>query len=230
MRNLVVLSGAGMSAESGIKTFRDAGGLWEGHDVMEVASPLGWRKNPQKVLDFYNARRKNVNDSQPNKGHKILAELEAFINVNIITQNIDDLHERAGSTNILHLHGEINKCESSIDPEFISDVSNGEIKLGEFCPKGGQLRPHIVWFGEAVPNMEQAMQIVRHADLLLVIGTSMKVYPAAGLSLYAPEDCETWLIDPNPDHDSGGLFKRIVTGASEGMEEFKKALMKKRWF
>lgn len=219
MKNLVVLTGAGMSAESGIQTFRDAGGLWEGYDVMEVASPEGWRKNPGKVLDFYNARKQNVLDSKPNQGHLLLAELEQKLAVTIITQNIDDLHERAGSSKVIHLHGEIRKCRSVLNKHEIWDCKE-PIKLGDLCPKGGQIRPHIVWFGEAVPKIDEAIPIIVEADILLVIGTSMDVYPAAGLVNYAKNNIPIILIDPNPNHQSTRNFKHIVKGASEGIKDF----------
>src|SRR5688572_15210372 len=182
---LVVLSGAGMSAESGLKTFRDSDGLWEGYDVAEVATPRAWKKNPGLVLDFYNMRRKNILDAQPNAGHFGLAELENHFDVHIITQNIDDLHERAGSTNVLHLHGEILKMRSEHSEELIYDI-RGDINLGDKAEDGAQLRPAIVWFEEPVPMIEQAIPLVRSADIFLVIGTSLVVYPAAGLVNYAP--------------------------------------------
>lgn len=220
MKKLVVLTGAGISAESGIRTFRDAGGLWEGYDVMEVASPEAWEKNPALVLDFYNQRRRNVLDAQPNKAHRLLASLESDYDVHIITQNIDDLHERAGSTNIIHLHGEIRKSRSSIDESLVFDMDSDVIELGEVCPLGSQLRPHIVWFGEPVPMIEKAALHVMEADILLVVGTSMEVYPAAGLTQIAPNDCPVYLIDPNPSHSAGHTFTHIVDVASAGMRQF----------
>lgn len=220
MKKLVVLTGAGISAESGIRTFRDAGGLWEGYDVMEVASPEAWEKNPALVLDFYNQRRRNVLDAQPNDAHRLLASLESEYDVQIITQNIDDLHERAGSTNIIHLHGEIRKSRSSIDESLVFDMDGDVIELGEVCPLGSQLRPHIVWFGEPVPMIEKAALHVMEADMLLVVGTSMEVYPAAGLTQIAPNDCPVYLIDPNPSHSASHTFTHIVGVASEGMRQF----------
>ncbi len=218
MKKLVVLTGAGISAESGIKTFRGSGGLWEGYDVMEVASPEGWQKNPELVLDFYNQRRRNVLDSQPNGAHYDLANLETRYNVQIITQNIDDLHERAGSKNIIHLHGEILKSRSTVDEKMVFEMTSDRIEVGDLCPQGSQLRPHIVWFGESVPLIEKAALHVAEADLLLVVGTSMEVYPAAGLSQMAPQNCPVFLIDPNPSHTAGSLFTQIVDVASSGLK------------
>jgi NAD-dependent deacetylase len=218
VKKLVVLTGAGISAESGIKTFRDAGGFWEGYDVMEVASPEGWHKNPALVLDFYNQRRRNILDAKPNEAHKLLAALENRYDVHIITQNIDDLHERAGSKNIIHLHGEILKSRSTVDDNLVFDMTSDRIKLGDLCPLGSQLRPHIVWFGESVPLIEEAAIHVVEADLLLVVGTSMEVYPAAGLSQMVPQGCPVYLIDPNPSHSAGSLFTQIVDVASIGLK------------
>ncbi|MCK4701157.1 MAG: NAD-dependent deacylase [Bacteroidales bacterium] len=200
MQKLVVLSGAGMSAESGLKTFRDMGGLWEQYDVTEVASPQAWETNQELVLRFYNERRKQLLESEPNKGHIGLVELEKFFNVEIITQNVDDLHERAGSSKVLHLHGEIRKARSTVDPALVYEIDGWELKKGDRCEKGSQLRPHIVWFGEAVPAIEDAARITGTADILVVIGTSLNVYPAAGLINYAPGNCEIYLIDPNDVH------------------------------
>ncbi|MBO6515675.1 MAG: NAD-dependent deacylase [Bacteroidia bacterium] len=227
MKKLVVLTGAGISAESGIQTFRGADGLWEGHDVTEVASPEGWRRNRELVLDFYNQRRKNVLDVEPNRGHHVLHELEANFDVHIITQNIDDLHERAGSSNILHLHGEILKSRSTVDATLVYTMTKATIELGETCEKGSQLRPHIVWFGEAVPMIEPAAELVSEADILVVVGTSMEVYPAAGLTQFAPVDCPIYLIDPNPTHSASKRFKHIVAGGSEGLERLKQELLEK---
>ncbi|MFT7590037.1 MAG: NAD-dependent deacetylase [Limisphaerales bacterium] len=193
---LIVLTGAGMSAESGISTFRDSGGIWEQHDIMEVASPKGWQVNPGLVLNFYNQRRAQLNEVEPNAGHFKLAELEQDFEVQIITQNVDDLHERAGSTNILHLHGELRKARSTADPTDIW-VHKEDIKLGDTCRLGGQVRPHIVWFGEEVPMIQQAMIDCGSAQVLVVIGTSMAVYPAASLVHYVPADIPKFLIDPN---------------------------------
>jgi NAD-dependent deacetylase len=196
MKNIVILTGAGISAESGIKTFRDSGGLWEGHDVMEVASPEGWRKNPALVLDFYNMRRKDALAAQPNAAHKALVELSKQFNVHIITQNVDDLHERAGSANVLHLHGKLFESRSTLNPRDIYPVDGWELNIGDKCPRGSQLRPNIVWFGEAVPMMEIAATIVMKADIFMVIGTSLQVYPAASLIDYVSEETDIIVIDP----------------------------------
>lgn len=197
MRKIVVLTGAGISAESGLKTFRDAGGLWEGHDVMEVASVEGWMNNPRKVLDFYNMRRKEAAEARPNKAHLALAELESYYDVTIVTQNVDDLHERAGSSHIIHLHGRLNQARSVMDPDLIYDIGTGDIVFGDCDDRGNQLRPNVVWFGEPVPMMEPAVAVTREADFFIVIGTSLAVYPAAGLLDLLDEDIPVYLIDPN---------------------------------
>ncbi len=196
-KKLVILSGAGISAESGIPTFRDSNGLWEGHDVMDVATPEGWQKNKALVLDFYNQRRKNALEVAPNKGHQILADLEVHYDVTIITQNVDNLHERAGSTNVLHLHGELFKSRSTLDPSLVYDMEGWELNLGDTCEKGSQLRPHIVWFGEMVPMMDVAVEITMQADIFIVVGTSLQVYPAAGLLSYVADAVPKYIIDPN---------------------------------
>lgn len=199
-KKLVVLTGAGISAESGIATFRDADGLWEGHDVMEVATPQGWRKNPELVLDFYNQRRKNAHTAEPNAGHKILAELEQEFDVRIVTQNVDNLHERAGSTNVIHLHGKLFESRSTLDPSLVYPIEGWELKLGDKCERGSQLRPNIVWFGEPVPMMEKAMEETVQADIFLVVGTSLLVYPAASLVDFVEEDSPIFVVDPKlPD-------------------------------
>ena len=197
MKNLVVLTGSGISSESGLRTFREMGGLWEEYDVMEVASPQAWDSDMELVLRFYNERRKQLISAKPNPGHIGLAELEKYFNVEIITQNVDDLHERAGSTNILHLHGELKKVRSTTDPSLIYELDGWELKAGDTCEKGSQLRPHIVWFGEAVPAIETAIEIVQKADILAIIGTSMVVYPAAGLINYVSSSTPIFVIDPN---------------------------------
>lgn len=204
MKKLVVLTGAGISAESGIKTFRDSDGLWEGHDVMQVASPEGWRKDPALVLDFYNQRRRNLLSVKPNKAHEVLAELEEHFEVTIITQNIDNLHELGGSSNVLHLHGELLKIRGVEHPNTIydTDPQNPDIILGDLCPNGSQLRPHIVWFGEAVPMIEPAIEIVEQADLFMVVGTSLVVYPAAGLLEYAPKKAPRFIVDKDAPYVS----------------------------
>jgi NAD-dependent deacetylase len=196
MKKLVILTGAGMSSESGIKTFRDSGGLWEEYDVSEVATPTAWMKNKELVLRFYNERRRQLAASKPNEGHFGLAQLEKYFDVQIITQNIDDLHERAGSTKILHLHGELTKARSSVDKSLIYDIGYRDIVPGDNCEKGSQLRPHIVWFGEEVPMMDEAANLTGNADIFVVVGSSLNVYPAAGLINYAPAKASLWLIDP----------------------------------
>ena len=197
MKNIVVLTGAGISAESGLKTFRDADGLWEGHAIMEVASPEGFHKNPALVLDFYNQRRRQLQTVKPNKAHLILKELENSFNVHIITQNVDDLHERAGSSNVLHLHGELLKVSSTKNPELVYDWNN-DLVLGDLCEEKAQLRPYIVWFGEDVPLLEKAAEITLQADILVIIGTSMQVYPAASLIQYTKAGIPIYFIDPKP--------------------------------
>jgi len=197
MRKIVVLTGAGMSAESGINTFRDADGLWEGHDVMEVASPEGFRRNPELVLDFYNQRRRQLLSVKPNAAHMALAELEKKYDLTIITQNVDDLHERAGSKDVIHLHGELLKARSVANDAIIYDCKV-DIKLGDLCPNGTQLRPHIVWFGEAVPKLEIAAEITSMANILVIVGTSMQVFPAASLINYAKSGIPIYFIDPRP--------------------------------
>lgn len=204
---IAVLTGAGISAESGIKTFRDSDGLWEGHDIYEVASPQGWQKNKSLVLDFYNKRRAQLAEVKPNKAHFALAKLQEKYEVVIITQNVDDLHERAGSKNIIHLHGELTKSQSTINPNLVYDIGTKPINLGDKCEMGSQLRPFIVWFGEAVPKIVVAMDEVKTSDILIIIGTSMQVYPAAGLVEYAKTDAPIYYIDPKPDHI--GLNKQI---------------------
>ena len=197
MKKLVVLTGAGISAESGIKTFRDSGGLWEQHDVMDVASIDGWYRNPSLVLEFYNQRRKQLESAHPNRAHVILAELEKDFDVQIITQNVDNLHERAGSRHVLHLHGELTKVRSSKSTAHVEDIVYREIHPGDLCADGSQLRPHIVWFGEAVPLIEEAERLVSEADIFAVIGTSLNVYPAADLVTSLPQEARAFLIDPN---------------------------------
>lgn len=219
MQKLVVLTGAGISAESGIKTFRDSGGLWEGYDIYEVASPRGWAKNPALVLDFYNLRRKNVAGANPNAAHTGLVALEPYFDVQIITQNVDDLHERAGSKNVLHLHGEIFKMRSELDVyhEQVTTIK-GDINLGDTAPDGGQYRPHIVWFEEAVPMLEQAVELVRQADIFVIIGSSLQVYPAAGLIHEVPSSAPRYIIDTNiPSLPADLRVKPIQAAASEGV-------------
>jgi NAD-dependent deacetylase len=223
MRRIVVLSGAGISAESGIQTFRDSNGLWENHRIEDVATPEAWAKNPELVLDFYNLRRKAAALSQPNLAHISLAELEKDFEVNIITQNVDDLHERGGSSNVLHLHGELTQARSVLNENLILNIGNQNIKLGDKAPDGAQLRPHIVWFGEMVPMLDRAAEICEKADIFVVIGTSLQVYPAAGLINYVPKNAKVFVIDPNiPDikNNSFYSFRTISKIASEGVLDF----------
>lgn len=196
MKKIVVLTGAGISAESGIKTFRDSDGLWENHRVEDVATPQAWHKNPELVLDFYNARRRQLFEVEPNAAHYALKELEKDYEVAIVTQNVDNLHERAGSSNVLHLHGLLTQARSTFNPALVYDIGRRDLNIGDTCEKGSQLRPHIVWFGEAVPNIEPAAEIVSQADILMIIGTSLLVYPAAGLLYYAPAHSQKFYIDP----------------------------------
>ena len=223
MKHLVVLTGAGMSAESGIKTFRDANGLWEGHDVMEVATPQGFAKNPALVLDFYNQRRRQLLEVQPNSAHLALAQLETDFKVTIITQNVDDLHERAGSNTIIHLHGELLKARSTHNDQDIFDWRK-DIQIGDVCGKGYQIRPHIVWFGEAVPLIEKAMEVCETADILMIIGTSMQVYPAASLMHYVKQNTPIYYVDPKPalaQSDNVLVFsENASTGVLKAIQHF----------
>ena len=218
---MVILSGAGISAESGLKTFRDSDGLWEGYDVTEVATPRGWRKNPQLVLDFYNMRRRDVAAAKPNAAHVGLAELEKHFDVTIITQNIDDLHERGGSTNVMHLHGEIFKMRSENDEQLIYDI-RGDINLGDKADDGSQLRPNIVWFEEAVPMIEEAIPVVHNADIFVVVGTSLVVYPAAGLINYVPAFAPKYIIDKQvPVTQNFHNLVAIKKPATEGVKDLR---------
>ncbi len=222
--NIVILTGAGMSAESGINTFRDSNGLWEGHDVMEVASPEGWNANQNLVLDFYNQRRKQLLEVNPNKAHKALADLEKIYSVNIITQNVDDLHERAGSSNVLHLHGELLKVRSTVINATVLKWKK-DLTQGDVCKDGYQLRPHIVWFGEEVPEMDNAIKIVQKANILIIIGTSMQVYPAASLLQFAPPHIKVFFIDPKPSINSTERItvyaEKATTGVAKAIEFIK---------
>ena len=227
MKNLVILTGAGMSSESGIRTFRDSGGLWEEYDVTEVATPMAWMKNRDLVLRFYNERRAQLARAVPNTGHTGLAELEKYFNVQIITQNIDNLHERAGSTRVLHLHGELTKARSTADPSLIYDIGYNDIKPGDKCERGSQLRPHIVWFGEAVPMMDEAVRITSTADIFVVIGSSLNVYPAAGLIEYAPSGASLWLIDPKEvNAPVSRKIEIIMAPATKGVKILSENLMR----
>ncbi len=228
MKKLVVLTGSGISAESGIRTFREMGGLWEEYDVHEVASPQGWDRDMDLVLRFYNERRKQLRDSEPNQGHISIAELEEYFDVEVITQNVDNLHERAGSSRILHLHGELTKVRSTGDPNLVYELDGWELKQGDTCEKGHQLRPHIVWFGEPVPLIEEAVRITSQADAFAIIGTSLAVYPAAGLVDYAPSDAPIYLVDPNdipvPLHREVEVIREK---ASKGVPVLKEKLLER---
>lgn len=228
MKKIVALTGSGISAESGLKTFRDSGGLWEGYDIMEVASLQGWTRNPEIVLEFYNQRRKQALEAKPNEAHLILAELQDFFEVSVITQNVDNLHEKAGSKHIIHLHGELFKSRSTLDESLVYDVDGWELKWGDKCEKGSQLRPHIVWFGEMVPMMDNAVRETLTADIFLVIGTSMVVYPAASLIDYVRSDVPKFIVDPNmPNiYPRKNLFL-IEEKASTGMKKVKEELLNK---
>lgn len=231
MKNLVVLTGAGMSAESGISTFRDAGGLWDQYPVEQVATPEGYAANPKLVIDFYNERRKQLLTVKPNRGHELVAEMEKYFNVTVITQNIDNLHERAGSSRVVHLHGELTKVTSSRqpgNPDYIKDLKpeEYEVHMGDLAGDGSQLRPFIVWFGESVPMIETAIDYVETADVFLIIGTSLNVYPAAGLLNYVPAGVPVYLIDPKQVPIASGRQVHVIRkGASEGMEELKKIVV-----
>jgi NAD-dependent deacetylase len=225
MKKLVVLSGSGISAESGLKTFRETGGLWESYDVMEVASIEGWEKNNELVLQFYNERRKQLETAKPNAAHFGLVDLENNYDVKIVTQNVDNLHEQAGSKNVLHLHGELTKVRSLGDESLVYDIGYKEIKMGDKCDKGFQLRPHIVWFGEPVPAIEDAAVLCQDADIFVVIGTSMNVYPAAGLINYVPKSAQIFVIDPNEPYMSlTNNIEFIQEKATIGIEILKNKL------
>ncbi len=225
-KKLVVLTGAGISAESGIATFRDSGGLWEGHKVEDVATPEGWNKNPALVLEFYNQRRKQALHVKPNRGHSILVELEQYFEVTVITQNVDNLHERAGSSHIVHLHGSLFESRSTADERLIYPVKGWELKVGDRCEKGSQLRPNIVWFGEMVPMIEVAAHHASQSDIFLVVGTSLVVYPAAGLIHYVPVESPKFVVDPKtPEIGSIPYLTMIADKASTGMDTVKKQLL-----
>ena len=225
-KKLVILSGAGISAESGIATFRDSGGLWEGHRVEDVATPEGWRKDPLLVLDFYNQRRKKALEVKPNRGHEIIAELQKEFEVSVVTQNVDSLHERAGSKKVIHLHGSLFESRSTKDESLVYPIKGWELKWGETCEKGSQLRPNIVWFGEAVPLMEIATDLAASADIFVVVGTSMVVYPAAGLINYVPKKVPKFIVDPNTPAVSGFNNLEFITDiASIGMEKVRQKIL-----
>ena len=235
MKKIVVLTGAGVSAESGVSTFRDSDGLWENHNVEDVASIEGWYRNPQLVLDFYNARRAQLPTVKPNAAHVAIADLEREYKVTVVTQNVDNLHERAGSTKIIHLHGELTKVRpenccnerDGFSEETVFDIGSDEIHIGDLAPNGAQLRPHIVWFGEAVPKIEAAIDAVEAADVLLIVGTSLQVYPAAGLYRYAKMDTPIYVIDPKDVPLRDKRVTHIKDVATKGMEELKKLINRK---
>lgn len=226
MKNLVVLTGAGISAESGISTFRDSGGLWEQYRIEDVATPEGWARDPKLVTNFYNQRRKQLLEVEPNYGHIALVELEKYFNVYVVTQNVDNLHERAGSKNIVHLHGELTKVRSERFDHLIYELTPDryEVKIGDKCEKGFQLRPHIVWFGEAVPMLEEAVRLAQKADIFVVVGTSLNVYPAASLVHYVQPEVPVYVVDPNSVAINDSRWHYIRLGASEGMKEFIKQI------
>jgi len=227
MKKLVVLTGAGISAESGIPTFRDSNGLWEGFRVEDVASPEGWAKDPAQVLDFYNQRRKRAHEVKPNRGHEILAELEKDFEVTVVTQNVDNLHERAGSSHVIHLHGSLFESRSTADERLVYPIEGWELKIGDKCEKGSQLRPNIVWFGEMVPLMDTAVRYAADADVFLIVGTSLVVYPAAGLIQYVAYDVPKFLVDPKAlDIGDFPSLQMIADKASTGMEKVRTELMK----
>lgn len=224
---IVVFTGAGVSAESGIRTFRDGNGLWEDHRIEDVATPEAWRRDPGRVLRFYNDRRSAVLNARPNAAHLAIAELQRKFEVNVVTQNVDDLHERAGSKQVLHLHGEIRMARSTVDPHFITPINGPTLELGDLCPMGSQLRPHIVWFGEEVPMLEPAAQLMARADLLIVVGTSLQVYPAAGLIHYTRPDAPVHVIDPAELHlPTHMIHHRFL--ATEGVSQLCAALLSTR--
>ena len=226
MKRIVILTGAGISAESGVKTFRGSNGLWNNYRIEEVASPIAWEKDPKLVLEFYNQRRKQLFEVNPNAAHYALAKLEEKYHTQIITQNVDDLHERAGSENILHLHGELKKARSTVDSGLVYELKDWPLNIGDKCEQGSQLRPHIVWFGEAVPAIMDAIQIVKRADIFIVIGTSMVVYPAAGLINYVSDETPKYLIDPNAEEVSGIRNLTIIRKkAGEGVPELVEELL-----
>ena len=225
MKKLVVLTGAGISADSGLQTFRDSGGLWEGYNVYDVATPEAWQRNPELVQNFYNERRKAVLKAEPNEAHYALVKLEEKYEVSIITQNIDDLHERAGSANIIHLHGLITRSQSDKDPRLTYPVEGAELRMGDLCALGSQLRPHVVWFGEAVPMIERAAQLCSNADIFIVTGTSLQVYPAAGLVNLVPQHTLRYLVDLNPPAGLSGNIQLIAERSSIGVPKLAEQLL-----
>lgn len=229
MKKIVVLSGAGISAESGIATFRDGNGLWENHKIEDVATPEAWGRNPHLVLNFYNQRRKQLFEVHPNAGHQALVDLEKYFDVEIITQNVDDLHERAGSSKVLHLHGELKKARSTQDPNLVYNIDSWALNWGDHCENGSQLRPHIVWFGENVPKIVKALEIAQTADIFIIVGTSLNVYPAAGLVREVQPNTPVYLIDPAKIEAQGiSNLTTIQKGSGEGLTELLEVLTKNR--
>lgn len=226
MKRLVVLTGAGISAESGIPTFRDAGGLWEGHQVDDVATPEGWFRNPKMVLDFYNERRKKALAAEPNRGHKILAELEEHFTVTVVTQNVDNLHERAGSSHVVHLHGSLFESRSTVNENLIYPITGWALHWGDLCEEGSQLRPNVVWFGELVPMMDKAMELTYEADYFLVVGTSLQVYPAAGLLNYVKPGVPVYVVDPKAEGIRLQRAQIFKEKASTGLEKVSQLLLR----
>ena len=222
------MTGAGISADSGLATFRDSGGLWEGHDIENVATILGWKRNPEQVLSFYNKRRKQAYKASPNEGHRALAELENYFDIKIITQNVDDLHEKAGSSSVLHLHGKLSEAKSSASGDHVLDIGDNAIQIGDKAEDGSQLRPNVVWFGEAVPNIEPASVLVSQANILIIIGTSLVVYPAAGLVDFSPSDIPKFIVDPSgPQIKLGDNWTHISEPAKTGVPKLKEILISK---
>ena len=226
-QRVVVLTGAGISAESGLRTFRGSDGLWEGHRVEEVATPAAWEADPARVLRFYNDRRKQARSAKPNAAHKALSALQRCFEVDIITQNVDDLHERAGSARVLHLHGEVMKARSTRNYDYLIELGSNDISLGDTCPAGSQMRPHVVWFGEEVPAMTAAAELVAQADILLCVGTSLQVYPAASLAFLAPDEARRIVVDPHiPESIVRTTFECIAKPASEGVPSIARELVR----
>ena len=229
MKKVVVLTGAGISAESGLKTFRDSNGLWENHKIEDVATPQAWKANPEIVLEFYNQRRLQASKAQPNEAHVSLVVLEKYFNVTIVTQNVDDLHERAGSSNVIHLHGELKKARSSKNASLVYQINKKRIEIGDLCEEGNQLRPHIVWFGEEVPMIQKVIPYFQFADIVIVVGTSLSVYPASGLVDYVSSNADCYYIDPNAKENMNNInFKIIPQNAEKGVKNLVADLKNKK--
>ena len=229
MKKIVVLTGAGISAESGLKTFRDSSGLWENHKIEDVATPQAWKANPEIVLEFYNQRRLQASKAQPNEAHVSLVVLEKYFNVTIVTQNVDDLHERAGSSNVIHLHGELKKARSSKNASLVYQINKKRIEIGDLCEEGNQLRPHIVWFGEEVPMIQKVIPYFQFAEIVIVVGTSLSVYPASGLVDYVSSNADCYYIDPNAKENMNNInFKIIPQNAEKGVKNLVSDLKNKK--